>query len=24
VATVSGEGPDGYRTALERLKQALG
>ena len=24
VATVCGKGPDGYRTALERLKQALG
>jgi 3-dehydroquinate dehydratase-2 len=24
VATVSGEGPDGYRTALERLRAALG
>ena len=23
VATVSGQGPDGYRTALERLKEAL-
>lgn len=24
VATVSGQGPDGYRTALERLKEELG
>src|SRR6058998_651118 len=24
LATVSGEGPDGYRTALERLRPALG
>jgi 3-dehydroquinate dehydratase-2 len=23
IATVSGQGPDGYRTALERLKEAL-